>query len=286
MFLDGIEQLVRRRIVLVAVLASVAFLGLYWWGVSAAASSFERGELTRWDPDAEMMVGMLNEADAALAALITAIPMAATLITALTVVIGSSMLPDEISMGRMPFWLSLAQPRSRVYTGSGLAPLAVSTVLSLLLTSGILAITALHFHFTPRNLPLALLSMVLWLTVIWSAVTVLSILLNKIASMVITFFLAGVASMFGGVYELITQFPGEAPPALVTIARVVMFLFPADRCFRGLLYGIIPGDAVVTENMAFFGVTASVPPFHFVYAFLWSLLLLVLGYLRFRKMDF
>jgi hypothetical protein len=286
MFLNGIEQLVRRRIVLVAVLAALAFLGFYWWGVSAAAASFSRGELTAWDPETEMLVNMLNPADAALAALITAVPLAATLLTALTVVLGSSMLPDEISRGRMPFWLSLSQPRVRVYLGTGLAPLAVALVLALVLLSGLMAITGLYFPFSPRSIPLALLSMCVWLTVVWASVTVLSVLLSKVASMVITFFLAGVSSMFGGIYEIMQQFPGDAPPALLTVARVTMIVFPADRGFRGLLYGVIPQDAAVTQNMAFFGVSASIPPLHLAYGLLWSLLLLALGYIRFRRTDF
>jgi hypothetical protein len=286
MFLNGVEQLIRRKIVLVAVLASLAFLGFYWWGVSAAASSFSRGELTAWDPQTEMLVEMLNPADAALAALITAVPLAATLITALTIVLGSSMLPDEISRGRMPFWLSLSQTRMRVFLGTGLAPLAVSLCLSLLLLAGLMIITGIYFPFNPRSIPLALLSMTVWLTVVWASVTVLSVLLSKVASMVITFFLSGVSSMFGGLYELIRQFPGDAPPAILTIAKVTMVVFPADRGFRGLLYGIIPQDAVVTENMAFFGVSASVPLLHLAYGFFWSMILLGFGYIRFRRTDF
>jgi len=286
MFLNGIEQLLRRKIVLIAGIAALIFLGFYWWGISAASSAFDKGELTSWDEEAQTVVSMLRPADAALAAIITAGPLAATLITALAVVLGSSMLPEEISRGRMPFWLSLPQSRLRVYSMISLAPFAVSLGLALLLFGGILAITRLYFPFTSRNLILAFFSMILWLGVVWSCVTALSIILRKVASMVITFFLAGLASMFGGVYELMMMFPGEAPAALVTVARVTMFVFPADRGFRGVLYGIIPVDAAVTENMAFFGVTAEIPPEHLMYGAVWALLLLWLGYLRFRKMDF
>jgi len=286
MFLNGIEQLLRRKIVLIAGIAALVFLGFYWWGISAASSAFDKGELTSWDEHSQMVVSMLRPADAALAAIITAGPLAATLITALAVVIGSSMLPEEISRGRMPFWLSLPQSRLRVYGMISLAPFVVSLGLALLLFGGILGITRLYFPFSPRSLILALFSMILWLGVVWSCVTALSIILRKVASMVITFFLAGLASMFGGIYELMMMFPGEAPAALVTVARVTMFVFPADRGFRGVLYGIMPADAAVTENMAFFGVTAEIPPEHLIYGALWALLLLGLGYLRFRRFDF
>jgi len=282
LFLNGVEQLLRRKIVLTAAIATVAFLGLYWWGVSAASSV----DITMGHDKADMAVGMLGPADAALAAIITAGPLAATLVTALIIVIGSTMLPEEIEQGRMPFWLSLPQSRLKVYLSTGLAPLAVSYCLSLILFGGIFIITKIYFPFAPRNLFLVLISMLAWLTVTWAAVMLLSLVVKKIAAMLIAFFLAAVASLFGGLHEIVRMFPGDAPEVLVSITNTVIYAFPADRGYRGVIYGLIPGDAVITENLAFFGVSASVPPLHLIYAFVWSILLLSIGYLKFRKMDF
>ncbi|MCK4806962.1 MAG: ABC transporter permease subunit [Candidatus Aegiribacteria sp.] len=282
MFLNSIEQLLRRKIVLTAAIAAIAFLGLYWWGVSAASSA----ELHMGHGQADMAVDMLSPADAALAAIITAGPLAATLMTALIIVIGSTMLPEEIGQGRMPFWLSLPQTRLKVYLSIGLAPLAVSYVLSLILFGGIFIITMIYFPFTPKNIPLVFVSMLSWLTVVWAAVMLLSLVVKKIASMLIVFFLSAVATLFGGLYEMMQMFPGEAPKALETITYTIIYAFPADRGYRGVIYGLIPADAVITENLAFFGVTASIPSIHLIYAFLWSLVLLSIGYLKFRRMDF
>ncbi len=282
MFLNAVEQLLRRKIVLTAAVATVVFLGLYWWGVSAAS----KADLNMGHGPADQAVKMLGSADAALAAIVTAGPLAATLVTALIIVIGSTMLPEEIERARMPFWLSLPQSRLRVYLSAGLAPLAVSLALSIVLFGGIFAITRVYFPFTPRSLPLVLISMFLWLSVVWAAVMLLSLVVRKVATMLITFFLASVATLFGGLYEIMHMFPGEAPDALVTITNTIIYLFPADRGYRGVMYGLIPGDATITENLAFFGVTASVPPVHLIYAFLWSLLLLSIGYWKFRRMDF
>lgn len=280
MFLNGIEQLLRRKIVLTAGIATLVFLGLYWWGVSSVASA----DLTSGPDDPTM--NMLSPADAALAAIITAGPLAATLVTALMVVIGSTMLPEEIAEGRMPFWLSLPQSRLRVFIQLSLAPLAVSYVLSIILFSGILIITKIYFPFDPRNVILVPVFMLLWIAVIWSTVTLLSLVLRKVASMLITFFLAAIASMFGGLYEIIRMFPGTAPEALVTVIRVVMYVFPADRGYRGVLYGMIPGNAVITENLAFFGVFSGVPPVHMLYALFFCIVLMSIGYLKFKKMDY
>ncbi len=282
MFLNSVEQLLRRKIVLTACIATVAFLGLYWWGISAASSA----ELNMGNGQADQAVAMLGPADAALAAIITAGPLAATLVTALIIVIGSSMLPEEIGQGRMPFWLSLPQTRLKVYLSIGLAPLAVSYALALILFGGILVITKIYFPFIPRNIPLALFSMFAWLTVVWAAVMMLSLVIKKIASMLIVFFLTAVASLFGGLYELMKMFPGDAPEALESVTKTIMYIFPADRGYRGVIYGLIPGDALVTENLAFFGVSASVPSAHLIYAFLWSIVLLSIGYWKFRRMDF
>ncbi len=286
MWLNGLEHLLRRKIVLAAGLAALAFLGFFWWGVSAAESAFERGEMTRWDREEEMMVSMLRPADAALGAIAAAAPLAAMLATSLAIIIGSSMLPEEVSRGRMPFWLSLPASRGRVFLGTALAPLTVSLLLSVLLFGGICLITRLHFAFTPRSLPLALLSMLCWLCAVWAAVTTLSLLVRKVASILIVFFLSGVASLFGGIQEVMKIIPDEAPGALVTITRVVMLLFPADRGFRGVLYGLMPTDAVVTENLAFFGVATEVPPLQLAYAAGWAGVVLLLGFIRFRRMDF
>jgi ABC-type transport system involved in multi-copper enzyme maturation permease subunit len=282
LFLNSLEQLLRRKIVLTALIATVAFLGLYWWGVSAASSA----DLTMGQDQADSAMQMLSPADAALAAIVTAGPLAATLVTALIIVIGSTMLPEEIGQGRMPFWLSLPQTRLKVYLSTGLAPLALTFALSIILFGGIFVITKIYFPFVPRNIPLVFLSMLSWLSVVWAAVMLLSLVVKKVASMLIVFFLSAVASLFGGLYEIMKMFPGEAPQALITITNTVIYIFPADRGYRGVLYGLIPGDAVITENLAFFGVTASVPLLHLLYAFGWSLVLLSIGYWKFRRLDF
>ncbi|MEN8209659.1 MAG: hypothetical protein ABFR50_10470 [Candidatus Fermentibacteria bacterium] len=282
MFLNSIEQLLRRKIVLTASIATIAFLGLYWWGVSAASSA----DLTMGHGEADMAVSMLGPEDAALAAILTAAPLAATLVTALIIVIGSTMLPEEIAQGRMPFWLSLPQTRLKIYLSIGFAPLAVSYALAVILFGGILVITMIYFPFTPRSIPMMLISMLSWLSVVWAAVMLLSLVVKKIAAMLIVFFLSSVASLFGGLYEIMKMFPGDAPEAMETITKTVIYVFPADRGYRGVLYGLIPADAVITENLAFFGVTANIPSIHLMYAFLWSILLLSIGYLKFRRMDF
>ena len=282
MFLNCLEQLLRRKIVLTALAATVLFLGLYWWGVSSAsAAELDPGPGRHYE-----QTGMFTKADAALAAIITAGPLAATLVTALMIVIGSTLMPEEIAQGRMPMWLSLPQSRLRVYLASGLAPLVLCYLLAVVLFGGVFAITKIYFPFKPTNVFMSLVSMLAWLAVVWSSVIFLSLTVKKVASMLITFFLAAVSSLFGGLHEIMQLFPGDAPEALVTVTNTVLYIFPADRGYRGVVYGLIPSDATITENLAFFGVSARVPYLQLAYALLWSCIFILLGYLRFRRKDF
>lgn len=282
MFLNCLEQLLRRKIVLTALAATVVFLGLYWWGVSSASTA----ELDSGPGSHYRQSSIFTTADAALAAIITAGPLAATLVTALMIVIGSTLMPEEIAQGRMPMWLSLPQSRLRVYLASGLAPLVLCYFLAMVLFGGVFAITKIYFPFQPTNILMSLVSMLAWLAVVWSAVMFLSLTVKKVASMLITFFLAAVSSLFGGLNEIMQLFPGEAPDALATVTNTVLYIFPADRGYRGVVYGLIPSDATITENLAFFGVSARVPTLQLMYAFLWSGIFLYIGYLKFRRKDF
>ena len=280
MFVNSVEQLLHRKIVLAALIAAIAFLGFYFWGVSAAASALE--EQSAGYPE----MNLLTPADTALGALLTAGPFASMLITALVIVLGSSSLPEEISGGRISLWLSLPQSRFKTFLGISLAPLALSIVLSFILFSGITLITYTCFHFSPRAILLAIVSMIAWLSVIWATVITFSLIMGKIASMLLAFFCAGVASMIGGIYEIGRMFPGEIPTGLQNVAKTVMILFPADRGYRGVLYGIIPKDAILTENFAFFGVSANIPFWQIIYCFAWTAFVLFIGFLLFKKRDF
>ncbi len=265
-----------------AALALAVFLGFFYRGVSEAAKNVDEPGLTTGG-DALFTPGT---ADAALIAILTAAPLAATLVTALMIVTGSSMLPEEIEDGRMSMWLSLPQGRLRTYLLTGLAPFVLTYVLGLFLFGGILLITRFFFAFTPRSILQFPLYLFFWLCVVWAAVTTLSILTRKTVSMVITFFMVALATLFGGVYEMMRMFPGKAPDTLITITRTILFAFPADRSYRGLLHSIIPSDGIVSEDLAFFGVVSGVPVWHVFYALAWTVVVTILGYLAFRNRDF
>jgi ABC-type transport system involved in multi-copper enzyme maturation permease subunit len=279
MFLNSLEQLLRRKLLLVALIASAAFLALYWWGVSSAADAIN------FTDSSDPVMASLTPADSALAAMFTAGPMVAMLITSLVIVLGASILPDELAAGRMSLWTSLPQTRFRVFLGTTLSPFVASLALGILLFGGTALITGMYFPFRPTSIFTVAISLPIWLMVAWSAVTTLSILMKKIPAMLITFCLVGISSFMGSLFELSRLVPQLEKSAIGSIAKIAMLIFPADRGYRGVLYGLLPRDSMITEGAAFFGVSGSIPAWELAYSVLWASVILALGFWRFRTMD-
>ncbi len=279
MFLNSFEQLLRRKLLLVALISSAAFLALYWWGVSSAESAISMAS------SKEPVLQSLTTADSALAALFTAGPMVATLITALVIILGASILPDELATGRISLWASLPQTRLRVFLGTTLSPLIASILLGAFLFAGIALITGRYFPFRPTGIPVAIISLPIWLMVAWASVTTLSLLVRKVPAMLITFCLTGISSFMGSLFELSRLVPALENSAIGSIAKIAMLVFPADRGYRGVLYGLLPADSMITEGAAFFGVSGSIPAWELAYSVLWAAVVLGLGFWRFRSMD-
>jgi ABC-type transport system involved in multi-copper enzyme maturation permease subunit len=279
MFRNSLEQLLRRKLLLVALIASVAFLALYWWGVSSAEKAISS------TPSDDPMMQALTPADSALAAIFTAGPMVAMLVTSLVIILGASILPDELAAGRISLWTSLPQTRLQVFLGTTLSPLFASIVLGAFLFAGTALITGHYFPFRPTGIALAVVSLPVWLMVAWASVTTLSLVVKKIPAMLITFCLAGISSFMGSLYELSRLVPELENSAIGTIAKIAMLVFPADRGYRGVLYGLLPADSMITEGAAFFGVSGSVPAWELLYSVMWATAVLALGYWRFRRMD-
>lgn len=274
MFLNSLEQLFRRKILLVATLAALAFVLLFWLSISKAVSSIDFQS-----PQAP------GQGEAAMLAVFSAGAVASTLLTALVILLSVSILPDEISHGRMSFWAALPLHRLSLYLGTTLPALACSYGLALFLFGGVLVVTSAYLDFTPTSLPLAFLCLALWLGVVWAAVTTLSLLLKKIPSMLLAFALCGMAGFSGGVVQVAEVVPSAQAHGFVRVAQVLRYVFPSDTAFRGLLYGLVPRESMVTEGLAFIGVTASPGSWEVVYPVVWICAIMGLGYLYFSRID-
>ncbi len=102
MFLNALEHMTRRRLILIIGILSVLYLLLYWRGIASA------------DPRSIRLEAGIpaSDADLAYAALTIAGSMLSVMVWGLTIILGASILPDEMDAGRMSIWLPCHRPVS------------------------------------------------------------------------------------------------------------------------------------------------------------------------------
>jgi ABC-type transport system involved in multi-copper enzyme maturation permease subunit len=270
--LNSLEQLRRRKLVVAAGIISGIFLALYAFFCSLVRSN--------------SFGATVPGPDAALAAVFLTLPAAASLCAAFFFILGSSLLPEEISAGRAGFWAALPVSRRSLFAGFTLSCLAVSSAISALLFGGIEAIASAFFPFAPTNLPLSLLAFFAWAGVLWAAVTLLSMLMNRIVAIIVCFCAYGFMNFLGGLSQLAGVIPEGGPgKAFQTAGLISALIFPSDPPFRMMVHGLLPRGAAMEDMMAFTGASAQPPLALTLYAAAWSLGVILLAYYRFSRQD-
>lgn len=275
MFLNALEHMARRKLLLIVGILSAVYLLLFWRGIASA------------DPQSIAMDSSLPAADADLAyvALTIAGSMLSVMVWGLTIVLGASILPDEMDAGRMSIWTALPQTRFRVYAATTLAPFMVSIIFGYLLFGLTCLITSFYAPFVPANALQALVSIPIWLSATWAFVILASLVVGKIPAMLITFILEGFAVGMGNMVELGKSVPELYESTFYTVARVVTFVLPFERGYRSVQSGILPEASVIDEALAFFGIGGSIPMWETLYPAVWAAVLFYLGYRLFQKKD-
>ena len=275
MFLNALEHMTRRKLILIVGILSVIYLLLFWKGIASADPQSLRAES-----------GIpASDADLAYAALTIAGSMLSVMVWGLTIVLGASILPDEMDAGRMSIWAALPQTRFRVYASTTLAPLLVSVVFGYLLFGLTAVITAYYAPFTPSSIPLSLISMPIWLSATWAFVILGSMIVGKIPAMLITFVLEGFAIGMGNMVELGKNLPELHDSTFYVVARVVTFILPFERGFRSVQMGLLPEASMIDEALAMLGIGGDLPFWEVVYPAVWAALLFFLGYRIFSRKD-
>jgi hypothetical protein len=267
----SLAQLARRKLVLAALIVSLLFLVLF--ALICSAAGFEGP-------------ANMNKADVATAALFLTLPGAATLAVAFVFILGSSLLPDEIQAGRAAFWAALPVSRVSIFTGFSVSCLLAGAAVSALLFGGIVLITHIFFPFTETSVLEAAGSFALWLFVLWSSVTILSLVMNRMAAIIICFSLWGLAGFLGGLGQVATVMPEEGPGEVFkTVGLVSSLVYPADPCFRTMMHGLMPRGAMAQDFMAFSGVAAAPGGAVLAWALVWAAALCFLSMRKFRGLD-
>lgn len=281
MFLNALEHLLRRKLLTVALVVFAVFILLFWWGLASSSKASNVIKVTSGDESHEMM----NAEDKAWMAMATSGPMLATILIGMTIIMGASVLPDEIASGRLSLWASLPQSRLSLYISTTMAPLVLSTALGYLFFFTSALLIRAYFPYTPAGIPLAIVAMPIWISVTWAAVTTLSLVMGKIPAMLVTFILGGFSATMGSIVELGRTIPEVGESGIYTVANTITKLFPIDRGYRAILAGLLPTRSSIDEFLALMGYSGAVSAGELLYPLAWSALLCVLGYAVFRKME-
>lgn len=281
MFLNALEHLLRRKLLTVALSVFAVFILLFWWGLASSSKASNAFQLTSGEESHELM----NSGDKAWMAMATAGPMLATILIGMTIIMGASVLPDEIASGRLSLWASLPQSRRRLYAGTTMAPLALSTALGYLFFFSSALLIRAYFPYTPSGIPLALLAMPIWISVTWAAVTTLSLVMGKIPAMLVTFILGGFSATMGSIVELGKTIPEVGQSGIYKVANTITMVFPIDRGYRAILAGLLPSRSMMDEFLALMGYSGAISPGELLYPLAWAALLWLSGYALFRRME-
>ncbi|MBN1433504.1 hypothetical protein JW921_02020 [Candidatus Fermentibacterales bacterium] len=276
-FLNNLEQLLRRKLILSGFAIAVGFLLLFSWPLFKGKAALESG----------VEQGLGGPADAAIVSMFTAFPMAALAVVGISIILNSSLLPEEIGSGRMSFWCSHPVSRASVFIGTTASSLAVTAILGLAIFGGIVTLTMIAFPFRLSNVVEAAIAFVYWLLVPWAAVTMLSLLVRRTAAIIISFGLYGVAGFLGGLGQLGRFLEGSLGNAedLIAAGNVGTLIMPVDSAFRAMLHGLTPVGSMMSEPLAFFGAVEQPDPWKIAYCTLWIAAALLLSLWRFRSLD-
>lgn len=282
-FLNCLEQLLHRKLLIAALIITIVFLSLFTWALIEANNALdESANVIQTDAP----IG--TDADVAIAALFTAFPMAAIIIVGLSVIVGSSLLPEELSSGRLSFLCSLPLGRFSAFTGFISASLFATFLIGLFLMGGIVLITAIIFPYQLTSVPEAVVSFFIWIFVPWAFISALSLKFKRMPSIILTFGLFGVSSFLGGLGQLgrFFQTTGRIDvQGLITAGNIGALIFPLDTAYRSLLHGITPANSLLSEPLAFFGATETPDIWKMGYTVLWSFAALYISWRKFSRME-
>jgi|WetSurMetagenome_2_1015567.scaffolds.fasta_scaffold00960_7 hypothetical protein len=271
LFINGLEQMTRRKLVIAAGIVAGVFLLLF----ALICGTVDSGTDSSLPP-----------ADAAMAAIFLTLPAAGSLCAAFLFILGSSVLPEEISAGRAGFWAAQPVSRTALFAGFTLPCLAVGCVLSIVLFGGIEAIVGIYLPYSPHSVLAAAGSLLIWASVLWAAVVMLSLMMNRIVAIILCFCMYGLCNFLGGLAQMADAVPEGGPGQAFRIAGLVSALvFPSDPPFRTMMFGLMPTGASVEEALSFMGVGLEPPTALTLYALAWSVAMVAAALLRFRRLD-
>jgi ABC-type transport system involved in multi-copper enzyme maturation permease subunit len=226
----SLREAVSRRLVLVAALASVAFLALFAFGLNALYSRADTGSTSQ----SELAIG---------ATIITVLGLYVVrfLAALLAIFLASSAVAAEIDSGLLHAVLARPLSRTSWLAQRWLAFVLISVGYVALMTAAVMAISGGISHYAPVDFTRALALLGLELAVLLSLGLLTSTTWSAVTSGVVTFCLFGVAWL-AGIIELIGQQIGNQSMRLIGIATSLVV--PSDALWRGASFYMQPPSVI------------------------------------------
>jgi len=89
----------------------------------------------------------------------------------------------------------------------------------------------------------------------------------------------------GSIVELGKTIPEVGESGIYKVANTVTMVFPIDRGYRAILAGLLPARTTIDEFLALMGYSGTVSPAELLYPLIWSMLVIFLGFVLFRRME-
>lgn len=270
----SLREAVSRRLVVVGVAISAAFLALFAFGFNALYSRVG-GE----GDDLEL-------AFAATFMTVLALYVVRFLAALLAIFLGSSGIATEIDSGLLHAVLARPLSRTSWLAQRGLAFTIVTVGYVVGMTVAVMVIAETIATYTPLSPTLALATMALELLVLLSVGLLASTTWSAVTSGVVTFALFGVAWL-AGIIELIGDQLDNA--AMRTIGIATSLVMPSDALWRGASYYLQPPSiaAVIAGQGGGNPFAGTAPPTTtlIVWSVGYVVVLLLLAVIRLRRRD-
>lgn len=263
----------RRRILIVALLLGLAFLGLYALGFYMMRRNFLENSATRSPV-------ILNEmSNFILMAGLYAVNFLTVMMAVLTSV---DTISGEISSGTIHTLVSKPIRRSEVYLGKWLGFILLLTLYLILMVGGVIGIVNWIAGYLPPNLPYGV--GLLWL----NAVLLLSVSmlggtwLSTLANGVLVFGLYGIAFIGGWIEQFGAFFQNQTAVNVGILASLIM---PTEALWRRAAYEMQSPLSSALGGFTPFSSVSVPSPAMIVYAGVYILVVLVLGLRAFSRRD-
>ncbi len=224
--------------------------------------------------------------DTAFGVIFMTVPMAATLATGFIMILGSSLLPEEISAGRAGYWIAQPVSRNSYFSGMTAASFAISCVVTSILFYGTSASILAFLPYRPAAMVWAFACPLFWTAANLALVTLVSLVIPRIASIIVCLAVAGVSNFLGSVSQVADAVPqGAFSETVRVISTAGFFIFPADPMLRLAMAGLRPADSSIQEMITSMGFATTPPAWQIAYAVVWSAAVFWLAAARFRRTD-